>query len=159
MSTLILGVENMLLKDEGVGIHTVYALKREILPRNVKIVDGEANKPKLLKWAHEYDHLIIVDATIDNNPPGTVRLMRPRYSTNFPLLMSAQEIRLRDIIDQMYHLGYSPNIYLIVVSVATINRIGTELSPAVASAIPRVIGLIKKIIRRSEKINIIEYYL
>jgi len=159
MSTLILGVGNMLLKDKGVGIHTVYELKKEILPRNVKIMDGEAYKPKLLKWSHQYDHIIIIDATLDNNPPGTVQLIRPRYTTNFPLLMSAQEIRLRDIIEQMYLTGYEPNIYLIVVSAASVNKVGTELSPSVASAVPQVVSLVKKIIQRSQKVQIVEYYL
>ena len=38
--TLILGVGNLLLKDEGVGIHVIRALEKETLPAHVTLMDG-----------------------------------------------------------------------------------------------------------------------
>ena len=99
--TLVLGVGNLLLKDEGVGIHVIKALENEKLPAHVHLMDGGTGGLHLLSWLQGYDRIIMIDATLDNNLPGTVRLIQPRYATDFPPLMSAHEIGLKDMIDAM----------------------------------------------------------
>ena len=98
MKTLILGVGNLLLKDEGVGIHVIHALEKETLPSGVHLIDGGTGGFHLIAWLEEYDRIVMIDATLDNNPPGTVRQLKPRYASDFPPLMSAHEIGLRDMI-------------------------------------------------------------
>ena len=78
--TLVLGVGNLLLKDEGVGIHVIKALENEKLPAHVHLMDGGTGGLHLLSWLQGYDRIIMIDATLDNNPPGTVRLIQPRYA-------------------------------------------------------------------------------
>lgn len=106
--TLVLGVGNLLLKDEGVGIHVIKALENEKLPAHVHLMDGGTGGLHLLSWLQGYDRIIMIDATLDNNPPGTVRLIQPRYATDFPPLMSAHEIGLKDMIDAMILTDGSP---------------------------------------------------
>ncbi|RHJ87687.1 HyaD/HybD family hydrogenase maturation endopeptidase [Parabacteroides sp. AM08-6] len=141
--TLILGVGNLLLKDEGVGIHVIQALEKETLPDNVSLMDGGTGGLHLLSWIQDYDRIIMVDATLDQNPPGTIRQLRPRYASDFPPLMSAHEIGLRDMIEAMILTGKLPDIQLIVISAADINEVGMELTPAVEAAVPEVIEMIK----------------
>jgi hydrogenase maturation protease len=142
MKTLILGVGNLLLKDEGVGIHIVRALEKEELPPEVTVLDGGTGGLHLLSWLEGYDRIIMVDATLDGNPPGTIRLIRPRYASDYPLLMSAHEIGLRDMIEVM-HLGeHAPEVELILISVCDINELTIQLSPAVEASIPEAIRLI-----------------
>ena len=74
--TLVLGVGNLLLKDEGVGIHVIKALENEKLPAHVHLMDGGTGGLHLLSWLQGYDRIIMIDATLDNNPPGTVRLIQ-----------------------------------------------------------------------------------
>ena len=119
---LILGVGNLLLKDEGVGIHVIRALENEELPPNVSLMDGGTGGLHLIAWIQDYDRIIMVDATLDDNPPGTIRLIRPRYATDFPPLMSAHEIGLRDMIEAMVLTGKLPDIQLIVISAADISE-------------------------------------
>lgn len=107
--TLVLGVGNLLLKDEGVGIHVIKALENEKLPAHVHLMDGGTGGLHLLSWLQGYDRIIMIDATLDNNPPGTVRLIQPRYATDFPPLMSAHEIGLKDMIDAMILTDDLPN--------------------------------------------------
>ena len=114
---LVLGVGNLLLKDEGVGIHVIRTLEKEELPSNVSLMDGGTGGLHLISWIQDYDRIIMVDATLDSNPPGTVRLIRPRYATDFPPLRSAHEIGLRDMIEAMILTETLPDIQLIVVSV------------------------------------------
>lgn len=140
---LILGVGNLLLKDEGVGIHVIRALENEELPPNVSLMDGGTGGLHLIAWIQDYDRIIMVDATLDDNPPGTIRLIRPRYATDFPPLMSAHEIGLRDMIEAMILTGKLPEIQLIVISAADISEVGMELTPVVEAAVPKVVELIR----------------
>ena len=50
--TLVLGVGNLLLKDEGVGIHVIKALENEKLPAHVHLMDGGTGGLHLLSWLH-----------------------------------------------------------------------------------------------------------
>jgi len=143
MKTLVLGVGNLLLKDEGIGIHAIHALENEDLPPDVTLMDGGTGGLHLLSWLQDYDRIIMIDATLDDNPPGTVRLIHPRYASDFPPLMSAHEIGLRDMIEAMCLLGNLPEIRLIVISAADINEIGTTLSPEVQAALPEIVKLVK----------------
>ena len=143
MKTLVLGVGNLLLKDEGVGIHVIHALENEDLPPDVSLMDGGTGGLHLLSWLQDYDRIIMIDATLDDNPPGTIRLIQPRYASDFPPLMSAHEIGLRDMIEAMCLSGNLPEICLIVISAENINEIGTDLSPEVQAVLPEIIQLVK----------------
>lgn len=148
--TLVLGVGNLLLKDEGVGIHVIQALEKENLPAHVHLMDGGTGGLHLLSWLQGYDRIIMIDATLDNNPPGTVRLIRPRYASDFPPLMSAHEIGLKDMIDVMILTGDLPeDTHLIVISALHINEVGMELTPEVQAAIPEVIRMIRELVSKS----------
>jgi len=143
MNTLILGIGNLLLKDEGVGIHVIRALENENLPSEVSLMDGGTGGLHLISWLQDYDRIIMIDATLDNNPPGTIRLIQPRFASDFPPLMSAHEIGLRDMIEAMFLTGKLPVISLIVISATDISEVGTDLSPEIQSVLPEVIRIVK----------------
>ncbi len=147
MNTLILGVGNLLLKDEGVGIHVIRALEQENLPSGVHLMDGGTGGFHLISWIEKYDRIIMVDATLDKNPPGTIRVLRPKYSSEFPPLMSAHEIGLRDMMSIMELTETMPLIDLIVISVEDISEVGMELTPKVEAAVPEVIRIVKELIK------------
>jgi len=148
-STLILGLGNLILQDEGVGIHVVHALEAGQagpLPSGVRTLDGGTGGFHLVGEIQENDHVIMIDATLDGKPPGTVTLIEPRYASDFPPLLSAHEIGLRDMIETMMLTGEVPRIHLITISAANINDIGMELTPTVNAAIPEVITIIKTLL-------------
>lgn len=144
-NTLILGVGNLLLRDEGVGIHAIRALGKEALPSYVKLMDGGTGGLHLISWIQDYARIIMIDATLDSRPPGTVRVICPRYATDFPPLMSAHEIGLKDMIEAMILTGHLPEIHLILVSAEEVREVGMELTPAVEAALPEIIQTIKKL--------------
>ncbi|MDR1783924.1 MAG: hydrogenase maturation protease [Dysgonamonadaceae bacterium] len=141
-NTLILGLGNLLLKDEGVGIHCIKALEQKALPSDVDLMDGGTGGLHLISWIDEYRRIIMIDATLDDNPPGTVRVIHPRYASDFPPLMSAHEIGIRDMIDAMTVSDKMPEITLIVISVEDISEVGMELSPKVKAAVNEVVEMI-----------------
>lgn len=143
---MVLGVGNLLLRDEGVGIHVIRALESETLPPDVDLMDGGTGGLHLISWIQDYKRIIMVDATLDSHPPGTVRLIRPRYATDFPPLMSAHEIGLRDMIEAMIWMEKLPEIQLIVISAEDISEVGMELTPVVEAAVPEVVEMIKQLV-------------
>ncbi|MDR1644243.1 MAG: hydrogenase maturation protease [Tannerellaceae bacterium] len=147
MKTLVLGIGNLLLKDEGVGIHAIRALEKETLPPDIDLLDGGTGGLHLLGRLQEYDRIILVDATLDHHPPGAIRHIRPRYATDYPPLMSAHEIGLRDMIEAMILCGHHPEVDLLVVSAGDIGELGVELSPAVEASLPEIIRRIRLLIR------------
>lgn len=144
--TLILGIGNLLLKDEGVGIHVIRALEKETLPPGVSLLDGGTGGLHLISWLTGYDRIILVDATLDEHAPGTIRVIRPQFATDYPPLMSAHEIGLRDMIEAMMLTGDLPEVQLIVVSAAALHEVDMTLSPAVEAAIPGVIRVIRDLL-------------
>lgn len=70
---LILGVGNVLLADEGVGVHTVRRLQEEYdFPPGVKLMDGGTLGISLMEFIQDCDHLIVIDAVRAGRAPGSV---------------------------------------------------------------------------------------
>jgi hydrogenase maturation protease len=72
MQTLILGIGNELLGDEGVGVHAARLLRKEKLPKQIKIVEVGTAILEALPDLEQADRVIILDAMKDDQPPGTV---------------------------------------------------------------------------------------
>ncbi len=142
---LILGIGNILLNDEGVGIHLISKLEREGFA-DADLMDGGTGGFNLLGVIQSYERVIFVDASFDTYPPGTVRVMHPRYANDFPHRLSAHEIGLKDLIDAVFLLGNEPRIYLIAIAIRDFQKLGTKLTPDVERAIPDAIKKIKKLL-------------
>ena len=72
MQTLILGIGNELLGDEGVGVHAARLLQHEKLPNQTKILEIGTAILDALPDLEQADRVIILDAMKDDQPPGTV---------------------------------------------------------------------------------------
>lgn len=144
--TLILGIGNYLMGDEGIGVHAIEALSKEQFPENVRLVDGGTGGFHLLSFFHEYDPLILIDATMDDQPVGTIRLIEPHFASDFPRTLSAHDIGLRDLIETAILTAPLPKIYLIVVSIHEIRSMVTDLSFEIEQTIPKIVQIVKEIL-------------
>ncbi len=147
MSLLVLGIGNVLMGDEGAGVHAAWRLQRESLPPGVTVVDGGTGGFHLLSYLQDYETVILVDATMDGELPGTVSLLEPRYASDFPRSLSAHDIGLRDLIESAALLGPLPRTFLITVSIDTVQPTGPQLSAPVEAALPRVTELVSSILQ------------
>ncbi|MCC7176820.1 MAG: hydrogenase maturation protease [Acidobacteria bacterium] len=136
--TLVLGIGNLLMGDEGVGVHALKAFAREAWPGNVTLLDGGTGGFHLLEYLSDYPRIVMIDATMDGAPAGTVSVLRPRYASDFPRALTAHDIGLRDLIESAALLGPLPDITLVTVSIEEIRSMVTDLSVPVAAAIPAV---------------------
>jgi hydrogenase maturation protease len=135
---LILGVGNYLVGDEGVGIHAVHALEKETWPAHVQVLDGGTGGFQLLDFFRTFARIILIDATRDGAPAGTVRCFQARTPADFPPALGAHDIGLRDLLSAAALLGALPRIDVITISVADLVPMRLELSPPVAAALPEV---------------------
>jgi len=136
--TLILGVGNYLMGDEGLGVHLAQQLKEEIEPSIADVLDGGTAGFQLMEYIESYPRVILIDATLDDKPAGTIQLIRPKFASDFPKAMSTHEIGLKDLIESLALLDQLPDVYLFVVSVKTIQPLSIDLSPEVQLALPEL---------------------
>lgn len=143
--TLVLGIGNILLNDEGVGIHVISRLEQDGYA-DADLMDGGTGGFHLLGFIQSYKTVIIVDASLDEFPAGNVRTLRPKYAKDFPKQLSAHEIGLKDLLDAAFLLGNMPVIYLVAVSIKDFQDMGMELTEEVQMAIPEAIRQVKELV-------------
>lgn len=134
----IIGIGNVLLGDEGVGVYVArYLMEQGGLPEGVDCLDGGTGSLVLLEPMQTARRLILVDATMDGHPPGTVRRITPEFSTDFPPSLAAHDIGLKDLLDSFYMLGDEPpDVVLYTISIAGFQEMLVGLSEPVAAAVP-----------------------
>ena len=144
MDTLILGIGNLLLGDEGVGVHVVRRILEDgPLPPGVEGLDGGTGSLVLLEPMQAARRILLIDATADGEAPGTVRRLVPRFSSDYPPSLAAHDIGLRDLLDSFYLTGQAPNVVLFAVSISLPQDMTTELSPEVAAAVPGLAAAVR----------------
>jgi hydrogenase maturation protease len=141
-----MGIGNLLMGDEGVGVHVARHLEHARLPPNVDVLDGGTGGFHLLEELSSHQRVILIDATMDGMPPGTVTLRQPRYAADFPRTLTAHDIGLRDLIVSAALLDDLPRMWLITVSIQEMQPMQTTLSAAVDAAVPRVLERVWELI-------------
>lgn len=135
---LVLGIGNVLMGDEGVGVHAIRYMSGGAWPDDVELVDGGTGGFHLLDYLSADAPIVMIDATMDGRPAGTVSTLRPRYASDYPRALSAHDIGLRDLVEAAQITGALPAVDLITVSIDEIRPMELTLSAAVEAALPAV---------------------
>ncbi|TNE57553.1 MAG: hydrogenase maturation protease [Bacteroidetes bacterium] len=143
---LLMGVGNYLMGDEGIGVHVARQLSTEPLPPGTDVLDGGTGGFHLTGILEQYPIVILIDATIDGHRAGTIRLLEPRFASDFPRSMSTHDVGLRDVLEALQITGRMPKVYLITVSVEELQPMSVDLSPAVQKAALEVITQVKTLL-------------
>ena len=143
---LVLGVGNLLMNDEGAGIHVIRELEKQSFA-GAELMDGGTGGFHLLGFIQSYKTIIFVDAALDQFPAGTVRVLHPKFASDFPKQLSAHEIGLKDLIDACCLMGTMPEFYLVAISVKDFQDMGMDLSPEVEAAIPEAASRVTELVR------------
>ena len=151
MKTLILGIGNLLMGDEGVGIHVTRYLENQLQISDVDIVDGGTGGFHLLEYFQNYERVILVDATMNGQAPGTLTIIKPKYSSDYPQTLTAHDIGLKDLLDALYLLNKQPEIILFAVSISNLEGLKLELSEKLQPSVKKVAEAIIKFLNDSKK--------
>jgi len=128
VKTLVLGLGNTILGDEGVGVHVVRAIEAHTLPAGVECLDGGTGGFILLGPLQDADRIILIDAAADGNPVGTVTRTTPRFSHDYPPTLTAHDIGVKDLLDVFYIQGGNHEVILYAITIDPQQPLSMELS-------------------------------
>jgi hydrogenase maturation protease len=138
----IVGVGNLLLSDDGAGIHAIRTLRKDSRVASVaRLIDGGVIGTNLLAEVYGCEKLLIVDAVDAGLPPGAT--VRMDFGGPDPQRIDARnthQFGIPGLLDDLRLLGQAPRqVVLVGVQPASMGC-GTQLSPEVAGALPVVLA-------------------
>lgn len=115
-SVLVLGIGNLLMCDDGVGVRVVQELQRSYcFPGDVKVVDGGTLGLDLLPMLENVTHLILVDAVETGRKPGTlIRLSGAELPIALETKLSPHQMGLKDLLAVAELMGHSPREMVLI---------------------------------------------
>jgi hydrogenase maturation protease len=143
---LVLGLGNILMGDEGIGVRSIAYLQEHSFPDHVTLLDGGTGGFHLLSLFQEYERLIIIDATMGKEGEGTVRVSKPRFASEFPRTLTSHDTGLRDLVQSAELLGELPDISLVTISIQRCDEVKMELSEPILGALPEVHRIVNRLI-------------
>jgi hydrogenase maturation protease len=140
---LILGVGNLLLRDDGFGVHLINALKDTGFPDNVTMLEAGTVSHQLIPLLHQIDHLIVIDVVEAGDKPGSLFRFSPD-DMKFPVeqRVSLHQISLIDVLHMAELTGSKPKTVIIGVQPKDVSSWSLELSEELVAVLPRVKELV-----------------
>lgn len=154
MHTLVLGIGNILMQDEGLGVRAVERLQALYrLPPEVRAVDGGVMGLDLLPYLEDAKRVLILDAVQIGRPPGSiVRLESEQIPAALALKTSIHQVGLQEVLAVGRLRDTLPvHIALWGMQPASL-EMGTDLSPVVSAALDGLVeGVAKELgVRRRD---------
>jgi hydrogenase maturation protease len=154
--TLILGIGNTLLTDEGAGIHALNLLQSEYphIP-NLTFLDGGTLSFTLATWIEDCSNLIVFDAAQLNQPTGTVKTFVDEAFDDFlgASKRSAHEVGLLDLMDIARLTGHFPKHRALIGIQPEFMSWGMQPSEPVQAALELAVSEAVKIIEQWQEVN------
>jgi hydrogenase maturation protease len=143
-STLVVGIGNILLRDEGVGVRVIEAMRNRRLPEGLELLDGGTRGVDLIDHFCDRGKVIVVDALDADLSAGSVMRLMPEDLASKEQAISLHELGLLETLAIARQLGCAPGeVVIFGIQTAAVEP-GLELSPAVAAVVDRVIELVLK---------------
>jgi hydrogenase maturation protease len=141
---VVIGVGNLLLKDEGIGIHAVKALQEIDLPPDIKLIDG-GTSPDLIAYTRAGDKMIIIDAARAGGQAGTIYRFKPEdLAAEKGSLASAHELGVIQNLKLMSLTGNEPGEIVIIGIEPKEIGWGMELSTELQQKLPEIVKAVLK---------------
>lgn len=149
---VVLGIGNILLRDEGVGVRVAEQMLSINLPREVEVVDGGTAGADLLDVICNRRKVIIIDAVDADVPPGTILRTKPEeVNSDTSGRISLHELGIIETLAMAKMLNSSPEEVVLIGIKPDQIGCGLELSPEVAAAIPAAVRLVMQEISASAR--------
>jgi hydrogenase maturation protease len=149
-STLVLGMGNPILSDDGVGLLVADRLRESPLPADVEVALSEVGGLRLLELVRGFTRVIIIDAlrspAESGRHPGEVYRYEAKDFKGGHRYGSAHSIGLDTALEIGHKLGYDmpAEVTVFAIEAEDVETFGEELSPPVAAAAERVFALVRE---------------
>ena len=142
MKVVVLGVGNIILADEGVGVRVVEALEQNYaMPESVVVIDAGTSGMEMLEDLSHLDFLLVVDAIAAGKPPGTlVKLADDEVPVFFRRNLSPHGIGLSDVLASLEFMEAEPKETVILGVQPVSMELSTELTPTIAALVPELVA-------------------
>lgn len=142
---LVVGVGNLIQRDDGFGVHVVRVLADKDLPDGVDLFDGGSLGPEMLPWLQGREKIVFIDAVDAGMKPGTLFRFEPNdLQYQLGEKTSIHQLGLIDTLSMVELMGAAPREVVIIGVQPKVIDWGEELSPELENVIPKVIELVKK---------------
>lgn len=142
---LILGIGNLLLKDEGIGVHVLREIQKLPLPPDVETMDGGTKGIDLLFDIEGRKKVIVIDTVKAGEPPGTMyRFTDKDLASKKEALRTAHGIDFTDVVKTAQFLGNKPDEIIFIGIEPEDMSEGMDLSPMIAEKIPVLIKIVMR---------------
>ena len=156
MKTLVLGLGNPLLRDDGIGLHVVRELEERLADDpTVEVEEDYWGGLRLMERMIGYERVIIIDAIITGSDPGTIHMLTP---DDIPTQRSASvhDVNLPTALEfgrvAGARLPEGHDITLIGIEAADVQTFDESLSPPLRRSIPQVVDQVLTVLER-ERVN------
>ncbi len=141
MRAVVLGVGNILLSDEGIGVHAVNALAaRYEIPAEVEVVDGGTSAMDCLDRIAGADLLLIADCVRSGQKPGSVvRFGDGELQAFFRTKISPHQVGLSDVLATLVLHGLSPARTVLIGAEPKSLALGLEPTPELTAVLPSLV--------------------
>ena len=142
---LILGLGNILLGDEGVGVRVAEQLLSHPLPDEIEVIDGGTAGYELINFFEGKEKVIIVDAVKTNDTPGSVyKLDLALVQEDETVQLSLHQIGLKNVFKMASLMDLNPEVTLVGIVPKNYQDYNIGLSDEVEKAIPLAIETVLK---------------
>jgi hydrogenase maturation protease len=139
---VVIGVGNLLRKDEGIGIHVIKALQEMEVSPDIQLIDG-GTSPDLIAYTRAGDRTIIVDAAKAGGEPGAIYRFKPEdLVSEKRTLASAHEMGIIENLKLMGLSGNEPSEVVIIGIEPEDTGWGTELSPVLEKRLKTIVKVV-----------------
>ncbi len=147
MRTLVLGIGNPILGDDGIGFHIAQELAKEINDENIDVKDTSVNGLNLLELIVGYDKLIVIDAIMtEDEKVGEIYRLKPRNSSETAWsTISLHHLNLATTIQigkKLFPKEMPGEVIIFAIGAQEVTEVTGEITARVKEAIPRVINLV-----------------
>ena len=151
---VILGLGNILLRDEGIGVHVAQTLQESPLPAGLEleVIDG-GTLPDTVATLGDVDKLVVVDAVQGGDEPGAIYRFRPEdVRLDNEMLTSLHQISLLENLWLTERFGQKPKEVVIIGVEPEDMNLGLELSDRLRQRIPQIIKVVlEEVVHNSKK--------
>ena len=142
--TVIIGIGNILLKDDGMGVHVIKQLELENLPSTIELVDGGTSTLDTLGFFLDYKKVIVIDCLRAGLKPGTIYKIKPEDITSYKKEnLSIHDVQILDVVKMANMMDKYPEVVIFGIEPEEI-ALDLEMTEMMVSKIPEVICNIKK---------------
>jgi hydrogenase maturation protease len=146
-NAMVLGIGNIVMGDEGFGLHVIRRLKEIGMPENIILEEGGVGGFNLLNDLQGIEKLVVVDIMMLPLPPGELQAFEPGNPPAEPgkAIVSFHQVGVLELVNMLGLLGNEePEVTFVVTRPQTIDW-GTELSQPLKTAVEKAANMIKNL--------------